>query len=170
MKRTRPVEEGEEITIDILESLPMELLIMVLEYAYPRLGESKYKTYDALEARKTSFRVADAIAYLCSKVKRLYYTVMEETLDDKTIVLFNGLENLRLDYKSNVTQHALPKMTSLENLILDMYKISDDVLRQMTWLKGLALLHCGDISDKGIETLSRLQSLSWLRIEIVEKT
>ena len=160
MKRTRPVEEEEEITIDILESLPMELLIMVLEYAYPRLGESKSETYAAIEARKTSFRVADAIAYLCSKVKRLSYKVVEETLNDETIVLFNGLEKLRLDWKTKVTRYALPKMTSLENLILDMYEISDDVLRQMTWLKKLTLFFCGAITDKGIETLSRLQSLS----------
>lgn len=157
MKRTRPVEV---ITVDMLESLPMELLVIVLGHAYPRLGESKSETYAAIEARKTSFRVEEAIEYLCSKVKRLNHKVVEETLNNKTIVLFNGIEKLRLDFKTMVTQHALPKMTSLENLILDVYEINNDVLRQMTWLKKLALLHCGAISDKGIETLSRLQSLS----------
>lgn len=152
-------EHDNEIRFDILENVPMEVLIMVLIRAFPRLGTSKSETREALDVREISFRVREVIEYLCSKVENLYYKVVNDVLDDETIILFTGLEKLEIDLDSTyVTEKALIQMTSLEDLTLYGTQMSEESLSRMTWLKKLGLRR-SEHSDEAIRTLSRLESL-----------
>ena len=156
-----------------LPHLPDDVVVEILFYAFPAVGECNLDTKRACRARLTSPRIKSLIdRYLFGPVRKLSHDVLC-ILDDRNAPLFHGLKKLKLfETCPLLSERTLKSMTGLESLTLfSSDHAGDEIVQALTNLRKLVLYSYESISclqaDKKHVTLKSLRMLTRLETLVV---
>lgn len=159
--------------------LPDDVIVEILLYAFPRLQADIGDVRSAFRARRTSPRMRDLIdTHLIGSLKQVSFPVSAQ-LNDKNVLFFHGLRELKVRVSSTISKGVLSQMTGLESLRLDSRRIGDDTIQALTNLRKLKLICYDSIHGQYIgrsgpyevthRSLSKLTRLEVLKVRHRER-